>query len=60
MFVVFVGVCRLKVKAGKLVESCSSLVSRKDECSKPIFQMLVYYIINCFTLVFNGFDLNHV
>ena len=30
------------------------------ECSKPIFQILVYYIINCFTLVFNGFELlNH-
>ena len=29
---------------------------KKGECSKPIFQILVYYIINCFTLVFNGFD----
>ena len=38
------------------MESCSSLVSRKGECSKPIFPILVYYIINCFTLVFNGFD----
>ena len=28
----------------------------KCECSKPIFQILVYYIINYFTLVFNGFD----
>ena len=37
------------------MESCSSLVSRKGECSKPIFQILVYYI-NCFTLVFHGFD----
>ena len=56
MFVVVV--CRLKEKAGKLVESCSSLVSIKGECSKPIF--LKYYciiIINCFTLVFNGFEL---
>ena len=32
----------------------------KGECSKPIFPILVYYIINCFTLVFNGFDLNHI
>ena len=38
------------------MESCSSLVSRKGECSKTNFQILVYYIINYFTLVFNGFD----
>ena len=48
MFVVFVGVCRLKAKAGKLVESCSSLISRKGECSKPIFQILVYYYYKLF------------
>ena len=29
---------------------------QKGECSKPIFQILVYYIIKCCTLVFNGFD----
>ena len=38
------------------MKSCSILVSRKGECSKPIFQILVYYIINYCTLVFNGFD----
>ena len=38
------------------MESCSSFGKQKGECSKPSFPMLVYYIINCFTLVFNGFD----
>ena len=33
----------LKAKTGKIVELCSSLVSRKGECSKPNFQILVYY-----------------
>ena len=34
---------------------------QRGECSKTISQILVYYIINCFTLVFNGFELlNHV
>ena len=48
--------CRLKAKAGKLWNRAQILVSRKGECSKPIFHILVYYIINCFTLIFNGFD----
>ena len=28
---------------------------QKGESSKPIFPILVYYIINCFTLVFKWF-----
>ena len=40
----------------KVVELCSSFGKQRGECSKPIFPILVYYIINCFTLVFNGFD----
>ena len=36
--------------------SCAQVSKQKGKCSKPIFQILVYYIINCFTLVFNGFD----
>ena len=39
-----------------MVESCSSLVSREVSVLNLFFQILVYYIINCFTLVFNGFD----
>ena len=35
-----------------MVLSCKTIC----ECSKPIFPILVYYIINCFTLVFNGFN----
>ena len=37
------------------MESCSSLVSRKVSVLNLFFK---YYctIINCFTLVFNGFD----
>ena len=40
------------------MESCSKFnkQKKKGECSKPIFQILVYYIINCFTLIFNEFD----
>ena len=28
---------------GKVVESCSCFGKQKGECSKPIFQILVYY-----------------
>ena len=48
---------RLKAKAEKLWNRAQILVSRKGECSKLSF--LKYYcisIINCFTLVFHGFD----
>ena len=38
------------------MESCSSVGKQKGECSKPIFKILLYYIINCFTLVFISFD----
>ena len=31
----------LKAEVGKVVELCSSLVSRKGECSKPILKVLV-------------------
>ena len=33
----------LKAKARKVVELCSSVGKQKGECSKPIFQILVYY-----------------
>ena len=35
--------CRLKTKAGKLWNRAQILESRKCECSKLIFQILVYY-----------------
>ena len=34
---------RVIAEAGEIVESCSIIVNRKGECSKPIFQILVYY-----------------
>ena len=37
------------------MESCSSLVSKKVSVLNLIFKYLCI-IINCFTLVFNGFD----
>ena len=39
------------------MELCSSLASKEVSVLNLFFQMLVYYIyINCFTLVFHGFD----
>ena len=42
--------CRLKVKAGKIVEWCSSLVSRKGEYSKSFSKQkcLNYKFVKCF------------
>ena len=49
--------CRLKAKAGKIMESCSNFNKQKKvSVLNQFFQILVYYIINCFTLIFNGFD----
>ena len=35
--------CRVKEEAGEILKSCSIILNRKGECSKPIFQILVYY-----------------
>ena len=43
VFAVFVLVCKLKAKAGKLWSRAQVLGKKKGECSKPIFQILVYY-----------------
>ena len=40
----------LKAKAGKLWSRAQVLVNKKGECSKPIFQILVYY----YELFYNG------
>ena len=40
--------CRLKAKAGKLWNRALVLVSKKGECSKTIFQILVYYYYKLF------------
>ena len=42
--------CRLKAKADKVVESCSSLVSRKGEYSKSFSKQkyLNYKFVKCF------------
>ena len=39
--------CRLKTKARKVVESCSSLVSRKGEYSKSFSKTQVFKLQNC-------------
>ena len=54
--------CRLKAKAGKIVESCSKINKQKKVSVLNLFlsNTSVLIIINCFTLVFNGFDLNHI
>ena len=42
-------------------EKCGAVLkfSKQEKVSvlNSFFQILVYYIINCFTLVFNGFEL---
>ena len=38
------------------MELCSSFGKQRGECSKPNFQILVYYYYKLFTLVFNGFN----
>ena len=40
-------ICRIKVKAGKVVEQCSSLVSRKGEYSKSFSETKVFKIQVC-------------
>ena len=39
--------CRLKVKAGKVMEKCSSLVSRKGEYSKSFSKTKVFKLQVC-------------
>ena len=39
--------CRLKAKADKVVESCSSLVSRKGEYSKSFSKTKVFKLQVC-------------
>ena len=50
--------CRLKAKAGKIVESCSNFNKQKKVSVLNLFlsNTSVLIIINCFTLVFNGFN----
>ena len=50
--------CRLKAKAGKIVESCSNFNKQKNVNVLNLFlsNTSVLIIINCFTLVFNGFN----
>ena len=50
--------CRLKAKAGKIVESCSKFNKQKKVSVLNLFlsNTSVLIIINCFTLVFNGFN----
>ena len=35
--------CRVKADAGEILKSCLSSGKQKGECSKPIFQIVVYY-----------------
>ena len=39
---------KVKNKGEEIMELCSSLVSKKGECSKLIFQILVYYYYKLF------------
>ena len=57
--------CRLKAKAGKIVESCSNFNKQKkvsvlNSFSKYYCIIIIIIIINCFTLVFYGFDLQTI
>ena len=38
------------------MDLCSSLGNKEVSVLNSFFQILVYCIINCFTLVFHGFD----
>ena len=50
--------CKLKSKGGKIVESCSKFNKQKKVSVLNLFlsNTSVLIIINCFTLVFNGFN----
>ena len=49
--------CRLKAKAGKLWSRAQVLVNKKVSVLNLFFKYQCI-IINCFTLVFNGFELS--